>query len=597
MAATEHIQFVREISVSGIARVWEGYDRRLGRKVLVKTLHPQLMRDTDLRARFEREARAVASLSHPNVVRIYELCVDDEELSLVFEFIEGRTLRQLLNECGLLPLEVAIGITQEILEGLAVAHEKGIIHRDLKPENVLLSQQGEVKIADFGLAMVRDLPRLTLEGAPVGTAKYMAPEQVAGEEVTPRTDLFALGLILFEMLTGQAVLKGRTWQECLQELLLYQIPRFSDYRAVISSEIERILAGLLERSPMRRFESARAVREALTAVSRPVQLPPPDLLRDFMERSPVKAVAEIRPTAPKSKGRKRSIMIWGISLLVIAVAIVVYFVSRIPPVSKPKQSHSTHEEWVRFGPNPEDTASITALEMSIPSLADTVRSLPTVLQEELARLFILCEPWTEILIDSKTVGITPLDTLRLPVGSHHVRLRNDSIPVTVDTVIALEVSQPKTLSVDLYDFALPARLQVVCIDWGEIWIDGRKNGRTPLGEVELRAGRHRFLFENEYFPVKIDTAITLRAGEADTLIVSFYDYVGLVRVVWVNPGADIFVDGAKVGSTPIARPIPLTLREKHTVRLENPSYAPWDTTIFFGEPDTLEVRVDLTKGR
>jgi len=586
MAVTEHIQFVREISVSGIARVWEGYDQRLGRKVLVKTLHPQLMRDTDLRARFEREARAVASLSHPNVVRIYELCVDEEELSLVFEFIEGRTLRQLLNECGLLPLEVAIGITQEILQGLAVAHEKGIIHRDLKPENVLLSQRGEVKIADFGLAMVRDLPRLTLEGAPVGTAKYMAPEQVTGEEVTPRTDLFALGLILFEMLTGQAVLKGRTWQECLQELLLYQLPRFSDYRTMISPEIESVLAGLLERSPARRFESAHAVREALAAVSKPVQLPPPDLLRDFMERSPMKAVAEIRPVAPKSKRRKRSLMLVGIPLLVIILAIIAYF-ARERPRNEPVPITSG----LRVGV----TEEIQGPPVPKPPESPEVPLVQPAPRKEQAQLLILCEPWTEITIDSQKVGITPLETLLLPPGSHQVHLKNDSIPVAIDTVITLEVDQLATLSVDLYDFALPARLLVVCRDWGDVSIDGKKYGRTPFGEVELRACRHKIILENEYFPVKIDTVITLRAGEADTLLVSFYDRVGLVRVVWVNPGADIFVDGVKVGSTPIARPIPLTLHEEHTIRLENPNYPPWEKRIQFPKADTLEVRVDLTK--
>ncbi len=587
MAATEHIQFVREISVSGIARVWEGYDQRLGRKVLVKTLHPQLMRDADLRARFEREARAVASLSHPNIVRIYELCMDEEELSLVFEFIEGKTLRQLLNERGLLTLEVAIGITQEILEGLAAAHEKGIIHRDLKPENVLLSERGEVKIADFGLAMVRDLPRLTLEGAPVGTAKYMAPEQVTGEEVTPRADLFALGLILFEMLTGQAVLKGRTWQECLQELLLYQLPRFSDYRTMISPDIESVLAGLLERSPIRRLESARAVREALAAVSKQVQVPPPDLLRGFMERSPIKAAAEIRPMAPKSKRRKRSLIIGGIPLLVIAFAIIAYFLRE-----RPRNERVPTTPGLRVGVIEEMHGP------TIPPPQDSLEIPPVqpVSRKEQARLLVLCESWTEITINGQKVGITPLDTLLLPAGGHEVHLKNDSIPVAIDTTVALEMDRPATLSVNLYDFALPARLLVVCKDWGEVWIDGKNYGRTPLSGVVLRAGRHRFLFENEFFPVKIDTVITLRAGEADTLLVSFYDHVGLVRVVWVNPGADIFVDGLKVGSTPIARPIPLTLNEEHTIRLENPDYRHWKRTVTFTKPETLEVRVDLTKG-
>jgi serine/threonine protein kinase len=539
----------------------------------------------------------VASLSHPNIVRIYELCADEEELSLVFEFVEGKTLRQLLNERGLLPTEIAVVISNEILKGLAAAHEKGIIHRDLKPENVLVSERGEVKIADFGLAIVKDLPRLTLEGVPVGTAKYMAPEQVTGEEVTPQSDLFAMGLILFEMLTGQSVLKGKTWQECLQELLLYQLPRFSDYRHAISTEMERILSALLERSPARRYENARAAREALALALAAIQLSPPDLLHSFLERSPAKAASGIQPTKSESKHRVRLVVMWAIPLLVATLAIVIYIMNRDGEsnhqnTEESRQSDSTHDTIPTpiITPSESPRTEIPALKESLSN--ETVQTEPP---KKLARLLISCDSLTEVIVDNQSVGVALRDTLFLSPGMHHVRLKNDVIPMTMDTAITLVEDQFETLSVNLCDRAPKAKLFVVCQDWGDVSIDGEKHGRTPLRGVELRACRHRVSIQNRYFPVDIDTTVNLRAGETDTLFVSFYDYVGLLRVIWVNPGADIFVDNVKAGSTPIAKPIPVTLRKEHTIRLENPSYARWDTTIFFNKPDTLDLRVDLTK--
>ena len=248
------LTLLRELSRSGIATVWEAYDPTLDRKVLLKAINPQYARESDLRVRFEREARAIARLSHPNVVQIYDLRTAADDLSIILEFIEGATLGKLLKDRGSLPGEVAVTIAGEILAGLEHAHAAGIVHRDLKPDNVLVSTKGEVKITDFGLASLRDQPTVTQEGMVIGTPSYMAPEQAEGGEITAVTDVFALGLILFEMLTGRRVHDGSSLAETFQNVLRYQPPRFDAFRDVIPEAVEPVLqadAGAQPRKTLR----------------------------------------------------------------------------------------------------------------------------------------------------------------------------------------------------------------------------------------------------------------------------------------------------------------------------------------------------------
>lgn len=600
MSSSDHIQIVRVISRSSIATVWEGYDTRLGRKVLGKTLHPQLVRHEDLRRRFMREAQAVASLAHPNVVRLYELRESDEDLSLIFEFVEGSSLRDLLKEHKVLPLGVATSVASEILAGLSAAHEKGIVHRDLKPSNVLLSERGEVKIADFGLAIVRDLPRLTQTDAVPGTPDYMAPEQVAGGELKPQTDLFALGLMLFEMLTGLSLIQGATLKERLHKVVNFQLPRFSDYREKIPSEMARILARLLDPRPSKRFESAEVAGQALGVVTKDWHLPAASiLLRDLASQPRPEERAQVRPVLPRQARRGRWFAFRAVFVLFfVALLGIIYFMLRPPgpPEQIPRWDWSLAKAFPdTIQPLPSQERDTVPRRTVIvgPETLKFAREVRPVAAT--ARLMIRCQPWTEVVVDGKIVGVTPIDTLALLVGSHRIVLENDSIPVVVDTAIILEEAELTLLSVDLYDFAEPARLQIFCTPWADVIVDGKKVGRTPFEDTRtLRAGPHRFVFENEYFPVIVDTQITLKGGERATLSVNLYDHVGVILVKSVKPWVYIRLDGALVDTTPRQKPYLVTLGEEHTVRLENPNYPPWEKSFFFTEADTVEIRVDLT---
>jgi eukaryotic-like serine/threonine-protein kinase len=196
-----------------MATVWRATDTVLTRPVAVKVLHVHLAADPEFVARFRREAVAAARLAHPSIVAIYDTCDDPE--AIVMELVEGRTLRDELDQRSFLPVEEAVSIASSICQALEVAHKAGLVHRDVKPANVLLSPGGQLKVADFGIAKAArtsggddDLPDLTAMGRMVGTAKYLAPEQVSGGDVDARTDVYAVGAVLYEMLCGRAPFTG-----------------------------------------------------------------------------------------------------------------------------------------------------------------------------------------------------------------------------------------------------------------------------------------------------------------------------------------------------------------------------------------------------
>ena len=554
MPLPEHIKRVRLISRSRIAEIWEGYDKQLERKVLIKMLHPQLARDEDLRQRFEREARVLASLTHPNIVQIYEYHASVEELFLILEFVEGGTLRELLQKHTVLPPAVSSSIAAGILTGLHAAHEKGIIHRDLKPENILLSERGEVKIADFGLAMVRESPRLTLEGELVGSPNYMAPEQVSGEDVTVKTDLFALGLMLFEMLTGHRLVEGATYNESLQKVQNFQLPKFSDYGEKISSDKERVLNKLLNPKPAKRFESAETARRALTEITEciPTTETAPELLRDFvsMPRNGETPVVSPVPT----QTRRNRWLLYPV-ILILLVIFVWAMIDVVPRIFQLKDK-------VDPLPIPKDTTEIDSVIFE--------ELIPDTTAQAIAAIIV--EPETTIVEEEQ----------KPPATKPHVPLPEI---VEIDTSIIPE--PPAILD--------SVRLRILCHPWAEVVLDGRKIGKTPFGKlIRLTSGNHRILFLNEDFPVVIDTTVTLARGE-ETLSVNFHDFVGVIRIVSVHPWADIFLDGVQVGRTPTSERFFVTLGDNHTVRLKHPDYPAWEEEVFFTKADTIPIQKDFMK--
>ena len=269
------------LGAGGMGEVYRARDTRLNREVAIKVLPESFARDADRLRRFEQEARTVAALNHPNILGVYDIGQHQGSPYMVSELLDGETLREKMQE-GAMGQRRAMEYASQIAEGLAAAHDKGVVHRDLKPENVFVTRDGRVKVLDFGLAKLAPIeagravagdgatvtgPSHTTPGMVLGTAGYMSPEQVRGKEVDARTDIFAFGAILYEMLSGRRAFKGESSVETMNAILKDDPPELETDKLKLSPGLERIVRRCLEKEPARRFHSARDVGFALEAIS------------------------------------------------------------------------------------------------------------------------------------------------------------------------------------------------------------------------------------------------------------------------------------------------------------------------------------------
>jgi TolB-like protein/Flp pilus assembly protein TadD len=258
-----HYSVVDKLGGGGMGVVYKAHDATLGRFVALKFLPIVHSDDPVARQRFIREARAASALDHANICTVHEIGeTDDGHLFICMGYYEGETLAQRLSR-GPLPVEEAVSIARQIARGLARAHQEGIVHRDIKPANIMLTSRGEVKILDFGLASLADDMKLTRAGTTVGTVPYMSPEQVRGEELDPLTDLWSLGAVLYESLTGKLPFRGSYQHAVLQAILERDPEAPSTLRPEVSAGLEGVVLGLLKKERSRRLPSAERVLDLL----------------------------------------------------------------------------------------------------------------------------------------------------------------------------------------------------------------------------------------------------------------------------------------------------------------------------------------------
>ena len=254
---------MRAIATGGMAQVWEANDEVLVRPVAVKLLHRHLAIDNAFIVRFRQEAIAAARLSHPSIVSIYDTVSDDGDEAIVMELVHGTTLRRRLDVVHVMETRELVAIGSQVADALNTAHRAHVVHRDIKPANILLSTDGRVLVADFGIAKALEGADLTVEGAMVGTAKYLAPEQVEGGSVDGRTDLYALGVVLYEALCGRVPFQADT-DTAIALARLHRAPlRPRQIRAEIPRNIEEVVMRAMARHPADRFVDAAQMRAAL----------------------------------------------------------------------------------------------------------------------------------------------------------------------------------------------------------------------------------------------------------------------------------------------------------------------------------------------
>ena len=257
----------RRLGSGGMADVWLAEDQELGRNVAIKMLHERYAGDTQFVERFRREATHAAGLSHPNVVSIFDRGMAEGSYYIVMEYVEGRTLKELIVTRGSCPVPVAISYVRQVLAALRYAHRHGIVHRDIKPHNVLVDHEGRVKVADFGIARAGS-SQMTEAGSIIGTAQYLSPEQARGAPVDESSDLYSTGILLYELLTGELPFNGETPVEIAMKHLSQVPPAPSTIRTEIPRDLDLVVLRALAKEPADRYRSAKELDRDLELVGR-----------------------------------------------------------------------------------------------------------------------------------------------------------------------------------------------------------------------------------------------------------------------------------------------------------------------------------------
>ena len=253
----DRYEIIKTIGEGGMANVYLADDKILERKVAIKVLRGDLSSDEKFIRRFKREALSVSNLSHPNIVEVYDVGEEDGNYYIVMEYIEGKTLKQLLQKRGALTLTEVIDIMSQLTDGLSHAHEAYIIHRDIKPQNIMIEDNGLIKITDFGIAMALNSTQLTQTNSVMGSVHYLPPEQAQGKGSTIKSDIYSLGILMYELLTGSVPYKGDTAVEIALKHMKEKLPSIRKQNPTIPQSVENIVIKATAKNPKNRYDSVR----------------------------------------------------------------------------------------------------------------------------------------------------------------------------------------------------------------------------------------------------------------------------------------------------------------------------------------------------
>lgn len=361
----DRYEIIKTIGEGGMANVYLAHDEILERKVAIKVLRGDLSNDEKFIRRFKREALSVSNLSHPNIVEVYDVGDEDGNYYIVMEYIEGKTLKQLLQKRGALTLTEVIDIMNQLTDGLAHAHDAYIIHRDIKPQNIIIEDNGLVKITDFGIAMALNSTQLTQTNSVMGSVHYLPPEQANGKGSTIKSDIYSLGILMYELLTGSVPYKGDTAVEIALKHMKEKLPSIRKQNPTIPQSIENIVLKATAKNPKNRYESVREMHEDLESALEKTnekrlvyEYPENDLdeTKVVPTVKPPKVSSVDKPTEEdqkeeKNKDKNKLPIILGAVLLVILIVLSVIFLlisnNDVKEVKVPDVTGLTVEEAIK----------------------------------------------------------------------------------------------------------------------------------------------------------------------------------------------------------------------------------------------------------
>lgn len=550
--------------------VFRGCQLSLQRPVIIKLLKPHVRDRREWMERFRREARVCAKLKHPHVVDVYALGEKEDYHYIASEYIDGLSLKELLQKTAPLPPGVALSVTSQILQALAFVHQHHVIHRDVKPGNILINSAGQAKLSDFGLAQIEAEPTVTQQGSLIGTPAYMAPEQISGERLDGRTDLFSLGAVLYEMLSGRQAFGGENYSTCLYKIMNEQPPPLGELNPTLEESLPGYVETFLRKTPGERWPDAQAALSRLQNLLREAQIDPAagrvaEFIRPFLPESnapePSAALAEEIPPAaepaasqPRHSALKRrflwgglTALLLGIGAIIAALAVSGEFASRPQrlPVAVSAADSSGGDSLLAAGHSPgapgfsgaaeeenqslnrkaEIPAAASRRAVIDPFMADTLNGLEQVLQlpdslpalsppavtESIARLNIEVEPWAKIVIDGQEVDAhVTRKNFPLSPGKYTVAFIH---PGFSPRVMQLEIAPGEEKSLRWSFLNDAGFLWVEARPWAEVFIDNKFRDTTPLNQpLALSSGEHLLELKHPHLASHREI-ITIRAGD------------------------------------------------------------------------------------
>lgn len=446
----------------GMATTYLAHDLLLDRPVAIKVLHADPSEPREL-ARFVREARVAAALSHPHVVHVFDAGQDGEIAYLVMEWIDGGDLASLIRERAPLPIDEAVQLTLDVLDGLAAIHRAGIVHRDVKPANVLLDRHGRAKLTDFGIARRVADPTLTGPTDLLGTAPYVAPERVRGQPATAASDLYAVGILLYELLTGRLPFPGQTPEELLAQHLQTPPVPARRWRRDLPAALERVLSRALRKEPEARYRSAEAMAAALRAALRGATAEP----------------GRARPAVVASvdRGLRAGLLRWvgATALSLVAIALVAFFaLTQRPPHDQTPTPTVTVLAALPTEPAAPPTPPPTPTPRPTPTLS------PTATPQPVAVLFGSLQIVTPTPPELRRFAAVPaLEFASTEIRGAYLPTRDGALPgFSRDLGQAALLFGQETATVN---FLLPAGSQRLLIE-----LEGRQSRGEPAAQLELR---------------------------------------------------------------------------------------------------------------
>jgi eukaryotic-like serine/threonine-protein kinase len=425
-------RIVEEVASGGMAVVYRAIQEPLDRTVAIKALKTSAAIEESIVTRFEREAKSLANLQHENIIHVYDLVAERGSMFIVMEFVEGTDLYDLLDKCGRLPYDVAAVIAMQVARALDYIHYRSIVHRDIKPANIMLSKQGGVKLMDFGIARDRSFGDLTEAGTGIGTPAYMSPEQIIGDKPDARSDIFSLGIVLYQMATGRKPFIEDEQKSVMHKIRLDRHVKVRKLNPDIPRELERIIDKCLEKQPRDRWRSGQQLVMALERfLSKHVDMNYHARLVLFLRSQGVITQLEADEYISPSIGA--------------AVA------------SALAAPNLATRQIVRRGALVQGVIlGVAALMVGLIHLAPIGAAVPTLpavmMAPDRGYLRVVVRPWGRISADGKELGVTPMAApIELEEGSHEIRIEHDSYQPLVKTVEipAGPSDDPVELKIDL----------------------------------------------------------------------------------------------------------------------------------------------------